>query len=60
MVRFVHRHTTHSAPYAAFLGSMETPLLIASENGHLPLIDFLIDECRVDVDGEQDADRAGN
>lgn len=48
-----------SAPYAAFLGSMETPVHLASENGHLPLIEILIDECRVDVDWEQDAECAG-
>ena len=59
----VHAHiltNTHapSAPYAAFLGSSETPLLLAAENGHLPLIDFLLLECGVDADREQDADGA--
>jgi hypothetical protein len=47
-----------STPYAALLGSSETPLLLAAENGHLVLIDFLIEDCGVNVDREQDADGA--
>jgi len=33
-------------------------LLLAAENGHLPLIDYLVQDCGVDVDREQDADGA--